>query len=176
MKIAALNIERVSPETVNHPHPDNPRKRVEPGSPAWNTLKASMTKGYYGLIVFNRRNNKLVAGHVRVPILVELGIELVDVCFVDLSEDEHKALMVGLNAHSGRDDKDKLAQLLDGLKVSGADPVLALMQKIKTPKARSVVTIDTRFEVVAELADEAEQREVFQLLTEKGYKCRLSTF
>lgn len=176
MNIAALNIERVAPQSINHPHPDNPRKRVKPGCPAWNTLKATMTKGYYGLIVFNRRNNKLVAGHVRVPILIEMGVEMVDVCMVDLSEDDHCALMIGLNAHTGKDDKDKLSALLDSLKSKEVDPCLALMKKLKAKSHRPTVVIDTRFEVVAECESEAQQRQVFQLLTEKGFKCRLSTF
>jgi hypothetical protein len=176
MNIAALNIERVPPSSVNHPHPENPRKRVKPGSPEWNTLKATMTRGYYGLIVFNRRNNKLVAGHVRIGILIEMGVDLVDVCMVDLSEEDHGSLMIGLNAHTGKDDKDKLATLLDKLKEQGADPCLALLKKLQTKQQRPLITIDTKFEVVAECTNEAEQRQVFQVLTEKGFKCRLSTF
>jgi ParB-like chromosome segregation protein Spo0J len=73
----------------------NPRKISER---ALEGLRASLARfGDMGGIVWNERTNRLVGGHQRVKVLVQLGVEEVDVRVVDLDEASEKAANITLN-------------------------------------------------------------------------------
>ncbi len=61
-------------------------------------LKNSIKR--FGLVkplVVNKRNNVVIGGNQRLRALKELGIQKVNVCYVDLDENEEKALNLALN-------------------------------------------------------------------------------
>jgi len=59
----------------------------------------------------------LVGGHQRLKILISQGVKEVEVSVVDLPLEKEKALNIALNKIQGRWDEDKLAQLLEELKL-----------------------------------------------------------
>jgi ParB-like chromosome segregation protein Spo0J len=120
MPAAALEV-RTLPLSAVTPAGYNPRKPLKPTDPAYKKLRASIE--VFGLVeplVWNRRSGRLVGGHARLGILLDLGYTEVPVAVVDLPDDREKALNVVLNnpAAQGRYDSRKLAAVLaelDGL-------------------------------------------------------------
>lgn len=106
---------RVLPLSQLKPAPYNPRKPLDPASPAYRKLRASLTE--FGLVeplVWNELTGHVVGGHARLRILAELGVAEVPVSVVRLSDAREKALNVVLNNQEaqGRYDPAKLADLL----------------------------------------------------------------
>jgi ParB-like chromosome segregation protein Spo0J len=94
------------------PHPQNPRVHPPPGSPEWETLRASLEHDYFDPIVWNERNGCLVSGHLRTQVLEAEGVKFVDAVVVDYSEEEHLARMVAANTQIGRFDDSALIAIL----------------------------------------------------------------
>lgn len=113
-KAATLRIERL-PLSELRPHPRNPRRHPEPGSPEWGALKSSLAHDYFDPLVWNRRNGTLVSGHLPVKVLREMGFTAADVVVVDYDEPTHLARLVAANRAIGEDDQDLLAKLLGEL-------------------------------------------------------------
>lgn len=93
----AKNVERatVAIESIT-PAGYNPRKIT---TAARSALKASLDRwGVVQEIVVNRRTGNIVGGHQRFDILREEGAKQVPVCWVDLADDEERALNVALNS------------------------------------------------------------------------------
>lgn len=108
-------IQKVPASKIN-PATYNPRVDLKPEDPEYKKLKNSMeTFGYIDPIVWNRQTGNLVGGHQRFKILIEQGIEEVQVSVVDLSLEKEKALNLALNRIKGDWGKEKLASLLDEL-------------------------------------------------------------
>jgi ParB-like chromosome segregation protein Spo0J len=96
----------------------NPRRRVGPGSPAYQKLRRSLVE--FGLVeplVWNELTGHVVGGHARLAILRELGVSEVPVSVVRLSPEREKALNVVLNNREaqGEFDPERLALLLTEL-------------------------------------------------------------
>ena len=96
----------------------NPRRPLSPKGPAYRKLKRSLEE--FGLVeplVWNETTGRVVGGHARLRILVELGYAAVAVSVVRLTEAREKALNVVLNNQEaqGRYDPAKLAALLENL-------------------------------------------------------------
>lgn len=91
-----LQIEYIDPKKLE-PSPYNPRKWSEE---ALKGLRASISE--FGLVdpfVINKRNGfRLVGGHMRCKVAIELGIEKVPIVYVDLDDKKEKALNVALNS------------------------------------------------------------------------------
>lgn len=82
---------------------------------AMEKLKASIRD--FGLpqpVIVNRRSEQIVGGHQRVEAVRQLGWEKVPVTYVDLSDDEERALNIALNNAelAGEWDMEKLAQVI----------------------------------------------------------------
>src|SRR5688572_8315697 len=101
-KTAQLTIERL-PIGSLQPHPRNPRRHPEPGTPAWEQMKVSLDHDYFDPIVFNRRNGLLVSGHLRTKVLRESGFTEADCVVVDYEEPVHLARMIAANRGAGED-------------------------------------------------------------------------
>lgn len=90
-----LKIEYVDPKLLE-PSPYNPRAWSEV---ALKGLRASIAE--FGIcdpfIVNKRKGLRLVGGHMRCRVAIELGIEQVPIVFVDLSDKKEKVLNVALN-------------------------------------------------------------------------------
>lgn len=130
IKTASLVMERKLLASINHPHPDNPRKMPRKGSPKREALKASLAHDYFDPLIWNSINGKWVSGHVRAELMEEMGFTHVDVIVVDYDEPTHKARMLAANAHAGKDDASKLDALLASLEQSATDPVLAMLASL----------------------------------------------
>ena len=93
--------------------PYNPRKMSKE---ELEKLKRSITEfGYVEPIVVNKRTMHVVGGNQRLKVLKELGIESVDVVFVDLPLEKEKALNLALNRIQGEWDLERLKEILEEL-------------------------------------------------------------
>ncbi|MBF0572026.1 MAG: ParB N-terminal domain-containing protein, partial [Candidatus Omnitrophica bacterium] len=79
-----MNIKSIPIQSIN-PAEYNPRRDLKPGDPDYEKLKISInTFGYVEPLVWNSRTGNLVGGHQRLKILVEQGVQEVEVSVVDL--------------------------------------------------------------------------------------------
>lgn len=98
----------------------NPRKDLKPGDAEYEKLKRSIEQfGYVEPVIWNKTTGRVVGGHQRLKVLMDLGFTEVDCVVVELTDEKEKALNVALNKISGDWDKDKLALLISDLQ--GAD-------------------------------------------------------
>ena len=98
----------------------NPRKDLKPGDAEYEKLKRSIEQfGYVEPVIWNKATGRVVGGHQRLKVLMDMGMTEVDCVVVEMDEDKEKALNIALNKISGDWDKDKLALLIADLQ--GAD-------------------------------------------------------
>lgn len=108
----------------------NPRKDLKPGDPEYEKLKRSIEEfGYVEPVIWNKTTGRVVGGHQRLKVLIDLGITEVDCVIIEMDEAKEKALNIALNKISGDWDKDKLALLISDLQgedfdvsLTGFDP------------------------------------------------------
>ncbi len=99
-----------------NPAPYNPRVDLRPGDPEYEKLARSIDE--FGLVeplVWNSRTGNLVGGHQRFKVLLQRGVQNVQVSVVDLPIEKEKALNLALNKIAGGWDHEKLAELLNEL-------------------------------------------------------------
>lgn len=128
-KTATLIVERRALADLI-PHPDNPRDHPPPGSPEYETLKASIEHDYFQPIEINQRNGMIVGGHLRCKVMLDLGYTHAMCVICDYDEATHKARLIAANKQAGTDNQDALDRLLTDLRASEVDPVLALMASL----------------------------------------------
>ena len=110
MEILSIPVKEINPAAYN------PRKDLQPGDPEYEKLKKSILEfDMVEPLVWNRKTGNLVGGHQRLKILIELGIDKVDVSVVELSPVKEKALNIALNKIQGEWDFPKLKDLLEEL-------------------------------------------------------------
>ena len=98
----------------------NPRKDLKPGDAEYEKLKRSIEQfGYVEPVIWNKTTSRVVGGHQRLKVLMDMGHTEVDCVIVEMDEEKEKALNIALNKISGDWDKDKLALLIADLQ--GAD-------------------------------------------------------
>lgn len=98
----------------------NPRKDLKPGDLEYEKLKRSIEQfGYVEPVIWNKTTGRVVGGHQRLKVLLEMGVTEVECVVIEMSEEKEKALNVALNKINGDWDKDKLALLIFDLQ--GAD-------------------------------------------------------
>jgi DNA modification methylase len=98
----------------------NPRKDLKPGDPEYEKLKRSIEQfGYVEPVIWNKATGRVVGGHQRLKVLLDMGITEVECVVVEMDAEKEKALNIALNKISGDWDKDKLALLIADLQ--GAD-------------------------------------------------------
>lgn len=114
MQIEKLKTERLIPADYN------PRKDLKPGDPEYEKLKRSIEQfGYVEPVIWNKTTGRVVGGHQRLRVLLDMGITEVECVVIEMDEEKEKALNIALNKISGDWDKDKLALLIADLQ--GAD-------------------------------------------------------
>ena len=114
MQIDKLKTERLLPADYN------PRKDLKPGDSEYDKLKRSIEQfGYVEPVIWNKATGRVVGGHQRLKILLDMGITEVECVVIEMDDEKEKALNVALNKISGDWDKDKLALLISDLQ--GAD-------------------------------------------------------
>ena len=100
----------------------NPRKDLKPGDPEYEKLKRSIEEfGYVEPVIWNKTTGRVVGGHQRLKVLIDLGITEVDCVVIEMDEAKEKALNIALNKISGDWDKDKLALLISDLQGEAFD-------------------------------------------------------
>ena len=114
MQIEKLKIQELSPADYN------PRKDLKSGDSEYEKLKRSIEEfGYVDPVIWNKATGKVVGGHQRLKVLLDMGLTEVECVVIEMDEDKEKALNVALNKISGDWDKDKLSLLIADLQ--GAD-------------------------------------------------------
>jgi len=119
MEIRKIPVKQINPATYN------PRKDLKPGDAEYERLKLSIDE--FGLVeplVWNEDTGNLVGGHQRLKILLEQGVNEVEVSVVHLDLEHEKALNVALNKIQGEWDEDKLTELLKELSTSDINMAL----------------------------------------------------
>lgn len=98
----------------------NPRKDLKPGDAEYEKLKRSIEQfGYVEPVIWNKTTSRVVGGHQRLKVLIDMGVAEIECVVIEMDEDKEKALNVALNKISGDWDKNKLALLIYDLQ--GAD-------------------------------------------------------
>ena len=116
MLIEKMKTEKLLPADYN------PRKDLKPGDEEYEKLKRSIEQfGYVEPVIWNRTTGRVVGGHQRLKILIDMGVNEVDCVVVEMDENKEKALNVALNKISGEWDKDKLALLISDLQAEDFD-------------------------------------------------------
>lgn len=106
MKTAIMKLAEITPAEYN------PRKRLEPGDKEYDALKNSLERfGVAEPLVVNERTGKLVSGHQRLNVLLEMGVGEVEVVLVELDEEQEKLLNIAMNKIEGDWDYKKLEAL-----------------------------------------------------------------
>ena len=135
----------------------NPRKDLKPGDAEYEKLKRSIEQfGYVEPVIWNQTTGRVVGGHQRLKVLMDMGMTEVDCVVVAMDEEKEKALNIALNKISGDWDKDKLALLIADLQGTDFDVSLtgfepAEIDALFKDTLKDVVK-DDDFDVGAELA------------------------
>lgn len=125
---------------------------------------------------------ELIDGHLRQDLTPDMEVP---VLVTDLSESEGKLLLATLDplAALAEADAKQLDALLHDVQVASQDiadvltrmasdaGILPLCDDIVSPE----IDIVRQFAVLVECDDETNQRQVFEMIREKGYKCKLLT-
>lgn len=116
MTIETIKVERLLPADYN------PRKDLKPGDAEYEKLKRSIEQfGYVEPVIWNKTTGRVVGGHQRLKVLLDMGITEVECVVVEMDEENEKALNIALNKISGEWDKDKLALLISDLQGTDFD-------------------------------------------------------
>ena len=116
MTIETIKVERLLPADYN------PRKDLKPGDAEYEKLKRSIEQfGYVEPVIWNKTTGRVVGGHQRLKVLLDMGITEVECVVVEMDEEKEKALNIALNKISGEWDKDKLALLISDLQGTDFD-------------------------------------------------------
>jgi len=116
-----MNIEKKNVKDLL-PADYNPRKDLKPGDAEYEKLKRSIEQfGYVEPVIWNQKTSRVVGGHQRLKVLIDMGILEVDVVVVDMDEDKEKALNIALNKISGEWDNEKLALVIADLQGTDFD-------------------------------------------------------
>ena len=119
MEIRKLAAEKLKPSDYN------PRKDLQPGDPEYEQLLRSVEEfGYVEPIIWNERSGRIVGGHQRLKILLQLGYSEIECVVVDMDEYRERALNVALNKISGDWDVPKLYKVISDIEKSGIDPTI----------------------------------------------------
>lgn len=196
--LGTIDVRRVKFREIN-PAAYNPRVRLRPGDPEYDKLKRSMVKyGSVDPLIWNERTGNLVGGHQRLTIMQDHGVTEADVSVVNLPLAEEKALNLALNKVSGRWDDELLAELLIELRdddsidatLSGFDEdeldeaVKAIDQEIAgeggggvagSQRSAKEAKISATYQVIVRCDNEAEQQKAYDLLSEHGFKAKVTT-
>lgn len=148
-------------------------------------LRASIERfGLVQEIVVNKRNNTIVGGHQRLQALRDSGLsdeDKVPVVWVDLAENEERALNITLNnsAIAGEFDDEKLQTMLQDLAAEMPLDVLEELRLDELATAEPGAGLDPTpqlgaftYSVIVQVDGEQGQKKLMNELEKAGYKCR----
>ncbi len=97
----------------------NPRRDLKPTDDEYKSLKRSIeTFGFVEPLIVNERDMKIIGGHQRYKILLDLGETESEVVLVNLNQNDEKILNIALNKIESKWDYGKLEELFEELKGS----------------------------------------------------------
>lgn len=147
-------------------------------------LAASIREfGFTNPVIVDEQNN-LIAGHGRLLAARKLKLERVPAVVVTgLDDRKRRALVIADNKlalNSGWDMDSLLVEMQDlgsdfGELMGFSEKELLDMFKTDQDQLPQEQELKATFEVAVECSDESEQETVFNLLSERGYTCRILT-
>jgi ParB-like chromosome segregation protein Spo0J len=185
--VGKIEIEQVSVETLI-PYARNSRTHSEEQV---SQIAGSIREFGFTNPVLIGADNGIIAGHGRLMAARKLGLEEIPcIRLGHLTETQKRAYVIADNklAVNAGWDEELLKLELCSLQDDGIDFLLTGFSEAEfsillkdanetegTEDPREGVLIHSVFEVVAECEHEDQQRMVYNILNEKGVKCRLST-
>lgn len=165
MKIEIKKISELKPADYN------PRKSSITQD---ENLKQSLEKfGVVEPIVFNSQTGNIVGGHFRVRQLKKLGYKEVECVIVDLPIEDEKELNIRLNANTGEFDYEILQSWDQNLLQEWGVDIPNFEPAGGDPFADEGISAQDKFGVIVMCDSAISQEEVFNDLTEKGFKCKI---
>lgn len=163
----------------------NPRKNDH----AVEKVAAAIHEFGFRVPILAKSDGLIVDGHLRIKAARKLGMAMVPVIVADdMTDIQIKAFRISVNkmADLAGWDIPMLNLELEDLKLDGfdlnltgfdADEILGMLGELdgKDEETSGQEFIDPVFEVAVVCANEGEQQTVYELLTEKGYTCRVLT-
>ncbi len=74
----------------------NPRKDLKPGDPEYDKLKRSIEQfGYVEPVIWNKVTGRVVGGHQRLKVLIDMGITEVECVVVEMDAEKGKGTQCG---------------------------------------------------------------------------------
>ena len=164
-------------------HPSNPNQGD------FGAIQESVqTNGFYGAIVANKRNGKILAGNHRYDVAKAEKFDTVPVIWVDVDEDEELRILLADNrtARLGTDDESKLAELLaelatthKGLSGTGfdGDDLDRLINDLAgihntTDDDTTPQALKESFMIMVTCDSEIHQTQLLESFTNQGLQCR----
>jgi hypothetical protein len=114
--IANVSLEQAVPIESLNPHPENPRQG-DVGA-----IAGSLTEhGFFGTVVAQVSTRRVLAGNHRIQSAEALGMDAVDVAWVDVDDDQARAIMLADNRSSdvAAYDNAALVELLQEIEGAG---------------------------------------------------------
>ena len=110
----------------------NPRKDLKPGDAEYEKLKRSIEQfGYVEPVIWNKTTGRVVGGHQRLKVLIDMGMTEVDCVVVELTEEKEKRLseiIDEINSRTGKSyDNDVVVKAMLQIR-----DILMKSEKLKT--------------------------------------------
>lgn len=157
-----------------HPYENNPRKNEN----AVPYVAESIRRYGFKVPIVIDKDGVIVAGHTRYLASIELGLETVP-CIVadDLTDEEIKEFRLVDNKVSEFSgwDFDMLSAELEDLDFDGYDFGFDIDTIEDDNNEIKEVEYHENISVVVECDNDEEAEDIFQRLTDEGYKCHIST-
>lgn len=148
----------------------NPRVTLTPEMDEYKKLKRSIEEfGYVEPLVVNKRNNVVIGGHQRLSVLHDLGYDVAECVYVDLNENDEKALNLALNKINGEWDNVKLNEILNQLKVEDYDITLTGFDDLSELETDLPDNLDDYFREL----DEQEEKKRNKIYIQIGKKIKI---
>lgn len=138
--------------------------------------------GWVQSVVWNKRTENLIDGHLRVEIAVERGERSIPVVVVDLSPEEERKVLASLDSIGGMAtvNTENLGALLRDISL-GEDELSGMLRKLgqrngvlEIPDAEVKVAParETQWMVLIECADEGQQTLLLERFAQEGLRVR----
>ena len=141
----------------------NPRVTLTPEMDEYKKLKRSIEEfGYVEPLV-------VIGGHQRLSVLHDLGYDVAECVYVDLNENDEKALNLALNKINGEWDNVKLNEILNQLKVEDYDITLTGFDDLSELETDLPDNLDDYFREL----DEQEEKKRNKIYIQIGKKIKI---